>query len=80
MKTFYVRLSAMTYREALIEADTIEKAYEIAHELDEMDSLEETECFDIQILEELTKEQIELYDLPTVKQTNEGYKVKQCKI
>lgn len=76
MKTFYVRLVAQTYGEALIEADNLDEAYQIAHNLDINHMMEETECYELETIEELEQEQIELYDLPVLTQTKEGYEVK----
>ena len=77
MKTFYLRLVAKTYAECLIEAETEEEAYQIAHNLDVNDTLQETECYDIWDMEECDSQTLEtLGDLPTLQQTVEGYKVK----
>ena len=76
MKTFYVRLVAQTYGDALIEADNLDEAYQIAHNLDINHMMEETECYELETIEELEQEQIELYDLPVLTQTKEGYEVK----
>jgi hypothetical protein len=68
---------AKTYCECLIEADTEDQAYQIAHSIDPFDTLEETESYEIQDFDELKDSQIELYDMPTLQQTKEGYKVKE---
>ena len=69
MKTFYLRLVAKTYAECLIEAETEEEAYQIAHNLDVNDTLEETECYDNGDMEECDSQTLEtLGDLPTLQQ------------
>lgn len=77
MKTFYLRLVAKTYAECLIEAESEEEAYQIAHNVDINDTLEETECYEIFDLEECDTHILEtLSELPTLQQTNEGYQVR----
>lgn len=75
MKTFYVRVVAKTYGECLIEAQSLEEAQQIAQNIDVFDTDEKTESYELEYLEELNNKQIDLYDLPTLKQTKEGYEV-----
>ena len=70
----------MTYGECLIEAETEDQAYQIAQNVDINDLFEETECYSLQDIEEVTEREKELLgDLPTLQQTKEGYKVKWLK-
>ena len=76
MKTYYIRKSAATYGCALIIANTFEEAKHIARNVDINDMMEETECYSIDHLVEISSEEAKDYDIPTLQQTQEGYKVK----
>ncbi len=75
MKTYYVRKSARTYGFALILATSLEAAEQIANCADIGDLMEETECYDIDHIAEISSKEAEDYEIPTLKQTTEGYKV-----
>lgn len=75
MKTYYVRKSATTYAFALILAEGLKQAREIANCADISDMMEETECYELDHIAEISTEEAQDYGVPTLKQTKEGYKV-----
>jgi len=75
MKTYYVRRSATTYGFALILATSLESARDIANCADIDDMMQETECYDIDHIGEIGIEEAKEYDIPTLRQTIEGYEV-----
>lgn len=75
MKTYYIRKSASTYASALIQANSAEEARDIATAADINDMYEETEYYEIDYLVEIGPQEASEYDIPTLKQTQQGYEL-----
>ncbi len=72
MKQYYVELSATTWIKAIVEAESEDEAYQIAHALDPDDCFQETECYDLVELSEIEGED---FDYPILRQNEYGYEV-----
>lgn len=75
MTKFYIELKSTTIAHAIVEAESKEAAYQIAHAADLNDLTKETEAYDLWELYELTEEESEEFDIARLKQTATGYEI-----
>jgi|HubBroStandDraft_3_1064219.scaffolds.fasta_scaffold34316_7 hypothetical protein len=73
MARYYVKTRITSWSSVLIDADNEDEAYQIAHNFDIEDGFREDSCADLEEFVQVSMN--EVFDIPVLQQTKEGYEV-----